>query len=182
MDEEQPGIHDVVDDHHRRNRFPVPPDPSTLRNVHLQQEDFNTGGPRSANRPPSRISSVQPDTRSIPSRAHLVQPLPSQPRSHEARSRSPEDSSTVPQVPSVDTPSGPLSGPATKLRSYPSSFRAVIERAKLIAQCDCAAVNPFPARPEFLDRKSVEYFNEAFAETTNVPQGKWNLGINVDLM
>lgn len=89
----------------------------------------------------------------------------------------PQASSAPLHPPSIGFPPGPLDGPATRLRAYPVSFRPVIERAKLIAQCNCASVNPFIARPEFVDQRSFEYFNEALVESSNVPQGEYNLKV-----
>ena len=70
------------------------------------------------------------------------------------------------------TADGELTGHPTKLRSYPNKFREVIERAKLIAQCDAATKNSFPSHSTFLDTSSGEIFSEALVECTNVPPGK----------
>ena len=76
-------------------------------------------------------------------------------------------------APTVLTPAdGELTGHPTKLRSYPNKFREVIERAKLIAQCDAATKNPFPHCSTFLDTLSGEIFNEALVECPNIPPGK----------
>jgi len=72
----------------------------------------------------------------------------------------------------LTTADGELTGPPTKLRSYPNKFREVIERVKLIAQCDSAMKDPFPPRSTFLDTLSGEIFNEALIECTNIPPGK----------
>lgn len=136
--------HNVVDEYHQRNRFPRPPDPSSLRNVRLQQHSSNI-----ANLPRSRSES------SVPSDRAQTPPVLS-------------------QVPSTEAAPGPLTGPATRLRAYPHKFREVIERAKQISQCECALSNPFPARSEFLDRKSGEHFTEAIAESPHVPEGACN--------
>lgn len=128
---------DVVNDYHQRNRIPRPPDPSSLRDVHLRQQSsavHNPSGNRTTSEPP------------VPS-----------------------------QAPSADIPPGPLTGSATKLRSYPHKFREVIERAKQISQCDCALSNPFPSRTDFLDVKSGEHFTEAIAEVQHVPGGQYML-------
>ncbi|KAF8546499.1 hypothetical protein OG21DRAFT_1527787 [Imleria badia] len=73
----------------------------------------------------------------------------------------------------VDAPAGPLTGPATKLHAYPHNFCEVIERAKHISQCECALVDSFPNRSDFLDKKSGKYFSEAIAEVQRVPDGYW---------
>ncbi|KAI5984137.1 hypothetical protein EDD15DRAFT_2375503 [Pisolithus albus] len=49
----------------------------------------------------------------------------------------------------TSAPSGELSGPATKLRSYPYKFHEIIEQAKQLAQCG-AASDPFPTRAWFV--------------------------------
>jgi hypothetical protein len=57
--------HDVLNDHHQRNRFSRPPDPSALRDVHLQQQSSNVGN--------SRVSSAIPaQAQTVPSQALLV--------------------------------------------------------------------------------------------------------------
>ncbi|KAF8547050.1 hypothetical protein OG21DRAFT_1527416 [Imleria badia] len=73
----------------------------------------------------------------------------------------------------IDAPAGPLTGPATKLHAYPHNFREVIERTKHISQCECALVDWFPNRSDFLSKKSGEYFSEAIAEVQRVPDGYW---------
>lgn len=78
-----------------------------------------------------------------------------------------------PQPSQVVATDGALEGHPTKLRSYPFGFRAVIERAKLIAQCDCATKSPFPPRSTFLDISSTEIFSEALLGCENVPAGKF---------
>lgn len=80
--------------------------------------------------------------------------------------------SEPPPTVTTDVDDGKLTGHPTKLRSYPHKFREVIERAKLIAQCDSATKDPFPSRSTFLDIVSVEIINEALHECINIPQGK----------
>ena len=67
---------------------------------------------------------------------------------------------------------GVLTGSAQKLRLYPIKFREVIERVKLIAQCECATKSPFPDRATFLDTTSGECFSEAISECEGVPPGQ----------
>ena len=71
--------------------------------------------------------------------------------------------------------SGELSGPPTRLRSYPFKFQEIIERAKQLAQCG-AITTPFPNRADFVDEKSVIYIAEAIAEREEkgvvIPPGK----------
>ncbi|KAF9233084.1 hypothetical protein BU15DRAFT_66891 [Melanogaster broomeanus] len=73
----------------------------------------------------------------------------------------------------VATSDGTLMGHVTKFCSYPHRFHKVIEWAKLIAQCECATKDPFPARSTFLDQSSAEIINEALLECENVPPGYW---------
>ncbi|KAF8548998.1 hypothetical protein OG21DRAFT_1488885 [Imleria badia] len=156
--------HDVVNEHHQRNRFPRPPDPSTLQDVRLQQQHSNARCQNHAhinNGVPSTFISIPrcpPQALSAPSQAV---PAPSQ------------AVPAPPQAPSVDVPPGPLDGSATKLHAYPLGFRTVIERAKLIAQCNAASNDPFMPRSQCIEEKCFEFFNEALAETQNVPQGYW---------
>ncbi|KAG6369751.1 hypothetical protein JVT61DRAFT_13621 [Boletus reticuloceps] len=147
---------DVVREYHQCNRFPCPLDPSALHDICLQHQVAR----------PKVHQNGAPPLPSIPSQALLPQ----------AQVQVPPPAQAVhmpPQVPSVDAAAGPLDGPATKLRTYPISFCPLIEHAKLIAQCNCASVNPFTSHLEFLDQRCVEYFNEALAETPNVLQGYW---------
>lgn len=151
---------DIVNEYHQCNRFPWPPDPSTLHGVCLQQQHSNARHQNCAhtnNRVSSAPSSIPPQASPAPSQALLP---PSQ------------APSAPPQVPSVDVPLGPLDGPAMKLHAYPLSFCAVIEQAKLIVQCDATSIDPFMPHSLFIDKKCIEFFNEALTETTNVPQGK----------
>jgi len=78
----------------------------------------------------------------------------------------------IPQVPlSTQSTVAPsfLTGPAHKLRPFPNKFREVIERVKLISQCECATKCPFPDRATFLNIMSVECFSEALLECEGVP-------------
>ncbi|KAI6005575.1 hypothetical protein EDD15DRAFT_2358725 [Pisolithus albus] len=72
--------------------------------------------------------------------------------------------------------SGELGGPATKLCSYPYTFREIIERAKQLAECG-ATSDPFPSRVWFVDEKSAMYITEAMAECEQmgmlIPPGYW---------
>ena len=102
-----------------------------------------------------------------------------------------DDSPNVPSTQSHDTegpspnvteqlqvPLGELSGPATKLRSYPPKFREIIERAKQLAHCG-AAKNPYPPRAWFVEEQSAVYFTEAIVEREEkgiaIPLGKSGL-------
>lgn len=131
---------DVINEYYQRNRFPKPPDPSSLLGVHRQQQSFNS------NESHSGVNSA---------------PLP-----------------VVSNSTLADAPPGPLTGPASKLRAYPHKFREVIERAKHISQCECALVDPFPSRADFLDRKSAEHFTEAIAESQHIPEGSQTLDMS----
>lgn len=70
---------------------------------------------------------------------------------------------------------GELTGPPTKLFSYPFKFREIIEHAKQLAQCG-AITDPFPNRADFVDEKSTMYIAEAIAEHEEkgvaIPPGK----------
>ena len=72
----------------------------------------------------------------------------------------------------VTVAAGVLTGSAQKFQSYPNKFREVIERAKLIAQCECATKSPFPDCATFLDTTGVECFNKAISECEDVPPGQ----------
>jgi hypothetical protein len=137
-----------------------------LPDIRLQHQDANAKVQHRAQNG-NRLAALSVPS-SIPSQA----PLP--PAQAQAPAPPAQALSILPQVPSVDAIPGPLDGPATKLCSYPISIHPLIEHAKLVAQCNCASVNPFIARSEFFDQ-SVEYFNEVLAETVNVPQGMYNL-------
>ena len=71
----------------------------------------------------------------------------------------------------VTVAAGVLTGSAQKFQSYPNKFREVIERAKLITQCECTTKSPFPDRATFLDTTAIECFNEAISECEDVPPG-----------
>ncbi|KAI6040098.1 hypothetical protein EDC04DRAFT_2602741 [Pisolithus marmoratus] len=73
----------------------------------------------------------------------------------------PEIEGPIPRKTSA--PSGKLTGPATKLCSYPFKFCEIIEWAKQLAQCG-TALDPFPTRAWFVDEKSAMYITEAIAE------------------
>lgn len=133
---------DVVRAHHRRNGFPRAPSPERLRTIRDQQH-LSAGVVRS--------TVAQNNASSV--------------------AEGPEPSSEIAH-PTVAAPDGELQGHPTKLRSYPFGFRPVIERAKLIAQCDSATKNPFPVRSTFLDVSSAEIFSEALLGCENVPAGK----------
>ncbi|KAG9317726.1 hypothetical protein JVU11DRAFT_1943 [Chiua virens] len=174
------GVRDMVNEHHQCNRFPCPPHPTALCSIQLQQQKYkhrhDPNAPLAASSVPSpafpvasRVLPVPSQTSVVSSRAASeVSSVPSQDAS--VPSHGP---SIPPQVPALDVPAGPLDGNPTKLRAYPVTFRPVIEHAKLITQCDSSSVNPFMSHVEFLDGKATEYFNEALAETANVPQGYW---------
>ena len=74
--------------------------------------------------------------------------------------------------------SGELSGPVTKLRSYPPKFCKIIEWAKQLVQCG-AASNPYPPRAWFVEEQSAMYFTEAIVECKEkgviIPPGKSSL-------
>ena len=99
---------DVVDEHHRRNRFPRAPDPQRLREVD---------------------QSVVPDRPSAPVERDEIQ-------DNFSFTQSNTDGLDAPQQ--ILPPPGELTGAATKLRSYPYKFREIIERAKQFAQCGSA--------------------------------------------
>ena len=134
---EQTGSQDVVEDHHRRNRFPRAPDPARLRQVQ--------------------------------------QPGSSAPLEQDASPDGAELDDSVPDTLKDVVNSGELSGPPTRLRSYPFKFREIIERAKQLAQCG-AITTPFPNRADFVDEKSAIYIAEAIAEREEkgvvIPPGK----------
>ena len=139
--------HDVVNKHHQRNCFPRPPDPSTLRDIHLQQQCSNAREPhcgRSNNEVPRSSTSFPVDSQAPP---------------------------VPPRAQTADVPPVDLEGPPTKLRAYPHNFRAVIECTKLIVQYNGASVDPFVTCSQFLDHRSTKIFNEALAETQNVLPG-----------
>lgn len=158
----------VINDHHQHNCFPRPPDPSILRDIRLQQPRSNVreqhcgrtnGGIPRPSTTDSQAPPVPPET-SLPQ----VQPVPPE-------ASLPQVQPILPQAQTMDAPPGPLEGSTTKLHAYPHSFRAVIERAKLIAQCNAASVDPFVTRPQFLNHRSNEFFNEAVAEAQNMLSG-----------
>ena len=74
--------------------------------------------------------------------------------------------------------SGELSGPPTRLHSYPFKFQEIIEHTKQLAQCG-AITDPFPTRADFVDEKSAIYIAEAIAECEGkgvfIPPGKCNV-------
>lgn len=144
MSKQRYGEHsDVVCAHHQSNGFPRSPAPERLRAICTQQ-------------PPSAGLTVSEPPQIVTSSvAQGPQPLES------------TDIATV-----RTTADGKLTGHPTKLRSYPNKFRKVIERAKLITQCNAATKNSFPSRSTFLDTSSGEIFSEALVECTNVPPGK----------
>ncbi|KAI5994391.1 hypothetical protein EDD15DRAFT_2366477 [Pisolithus albus] len=137
---------DVVRAYHQRNGFPHVPAPERLRAIRDQQQ-------------PSSGIAVSMPAQDVACGVAQSSQLP------------PE--STGPPTTVLLTADGELTGHPTKLRSYPNKFREVIERAKLIAQCDSATKNPFPSRSTFLDIMSGEIFNEALVECTNTPPGYW---------
>ncbi|KAF8547716.1 hypothetical protein OG21DRAFT_1489989 [Imleria badia] len=156
--------HDVINEHHQHNRFPRPPDPSTLWDVCLQQQHSNARRQNHAHINNEVLSAFI----SVPQCPPQALPTPSQ--------AVPVPSQVVPAPPqalSVDVPPGPLDGSATKLRAYPLCFCALIERAKLIAQCDAASNDPFMPCSQFIEEKRFEFFNMALMETQNVSQGYW---------
>ena len=102
-----------------------------------------------------------------------------------------DDSPNVPSTQSHDTegpspnvteqlqvPLGELSGPVTKLCSYPPKFRKIIEWAKQLAHCG-AAKNPYPPQAWFVEEQSAMYFTEAIVECEEkgivIPLGKSGL-------
>ena len=129
--------------YHQGNRFPRAPAPEQLQAVRNQQR---SSAGVTVSEPAHNVSSVAQG---------------SQPSS---------ESTGAPTV--LIAADGELTGHPTKLRSYPNKFREVIERAKLIAQCDSATKDPFPSRSAFLDTLSGEIFNEALVECTNIPPGE----------
>ena len=129
--------------YHQGNRFPRAPALEQLRAVRNQQQ---SSAGVTISEPAHNISSVAQG---------------SQPSS---------ESTGTPTV--LITANGELTGHPTKLRSYPNKFCEVIERAKLIAQCDSATKDPFPSRSVFLDTLSGEIFNEALVECTNILPGE----------
>ena len=94
---------DVVEQHHRRNRFPRAPDPQQLREVNQCPPLDCSSAPVTQDAPEDGISFTQPNM---------------------------DGFDATEQIP---TPLGELSGSATKLRSYPHKFREIIERAKQLA-------------------------------------------------
>ena len=133
---------DVVRAYHQCNGFPRAPPPEQLHAIRNRQ-------------PPSARVSI------------------SEPAQNVANNVAQGSSSESTGAPTVLTAAdGELTGHPTKLRSYPNKFREVIERAKLIAQCDSTTKDPFPPRSTFLDMLSGEIFNEALVECTNIPPGK----------
>ena len=129
--------------YHQGNRFPHAPAPEQLRAVRNQQQ---SSAGVTISEPAHNVSSVAQG---------------SQPSS---------ESTGAPTV--LIAADGELTGHPTKLRSYPNKFREVIERAKLIVQCDSATKDPFPSRSTFLDTLSGEIFNEALVECTNILPGE----------
>ena len=99
---------DVVEQYHRRNRFPRAPDPQQLREVNQCPPLDCSSAPVTQDAPEDGISFTQPNM---------------------------DGFDATEQIP---TPLGELSGSATKLRSYPHKFREIIERAKQLAQCGAA--------------------------------------------
>ena len=130
--------------YHQGNRFPRAPAPEQLRAICNQQ------------RPSAGITVSEPAHNAVSSVAQGSQP----------------SSKSIGAPTILITADGELTGHPTKLHSYPNKFREVIERAKLIAQCDSATKDPFPSRSTFLDTLSGEIFNEALVECTNIPPGK----------
>ncbi|KAI6006097.1 hypothetical protein EDD15DRAFT_2359232 [Pisolithus albus] len=137
---------DVVRAYHQRNGFPHVPAPERLRAIHDQQQ-------------PSSGITISMPAQDVACGVAQSSQLP------------PE--STGPPTTVLLTADGELMGHPTKLRSYPNKFQEVIERAKLIVQCDSATKNPFPSCSTFLDIMSGEIFNEALVKCTNTPPGYW---------
>ncbi|KAI6012126.1 hypothetical protein BKA83DRAFT_4501089 [Pisolithus microcarpus] len=137
---------DVVCGYHQRNGFLHAPAPERLHVIHDQQQ-------------PSAMTTVSMPTQNIPSSVAQGSQLSSEP----AGSR------TMPQT----AADGELMGHPTKLCSYPNKFHKVIERAKLIMQCDSAMKNPFPPCSMFLDTLSVEIFNKVLVKCMDTPAGYW---------
>lgn len=133
---------DVVEEHHRRNRFPRAPDPQQLHQVRPGHSSTST------------------------SQATPLDEISIQPHEEDPNQDIGERLSVSP---------GELSGPATKLRSYPPKFREIIERAKQLAHCG-AARNPYPPRAWFVEEQSAVYFTEAIVEREEkgifIPPGK----------
>ncbi|KAF9230678.1 hypothetical protein BU15DRAFT_83326 [Melanogaster broomeanus] len=143
--EQHPDADDVIAAYHQRNGKPRVPDPEQLREIRNQQKE--------------RVGVIQ-DSTTAHERSGNLNPKP--------------QGTPVPSmVPTAVTSDGTLTGHATKFCSYPHRFHKVIERAKLIAQCECATKDPFPARSTFLDQSSAEIINEALLECENVPPGYW---------
>lgn len=137
---------DVVEEHHRRNRFPHAPDPQQLRDI---RQSHGTVAPS------SQVATLSGQ----PSGSHIENIL-----------------GAIEQTP---IPPGELTGNPTKLRSYPPKFREIIERAKQLAQCGAAAMDPFPSRASFINEKSAQYIAEAIAEREEkgviIPAGEFYL-------
>ena len=133
---------DVVRAYHQCNGFPRAPPPEQLHAIRNRQ-------------PPSAWVSISEPAQNV---ANNVAQGPS------------SKSTGAPTV--LTAADGELMGHPMKLRSYPNKFCEVIERAKLIAQCNSATKDPFPPRSTFLDMLSGEIFNEALVECTNIPPGK----------
>ncbi|KAF9232778.1 hypothetical protein BU15DRAFT_80857 [Melanogaster broomeanus] len=143
--EQHPDADDIVAAYHQRNGKPHVPEPERLWEIHNQQKE------------PVRV--IQ-DSTTAHERSGNLNPKP--------------QGTPVPStVPTVATSDSALMGHAMKLCSYPHRFREVIERAKLIAQCECATKDPFPTHSMFLDQSSAEIINEALLECENVLPGYW---------
>jgi len=95
----------VVEEHHRRNRFPRAPDPQQLCEVNQRTLPDRPSAPVARDASQDGFSFTQPNTNDLDATEQ------------------------------ISTPPGELSGSATKLRSYPYKFREIIERAKQLAQC-----------------------------------------------
>ena len=163
--DQHPDVNDVVGAHHRHNGGLRVPAPERLQEVRNQQvTQASTGGPHVP--APEQLQEVRnQQVTQAPTTAHEGSAsLNANPQSVQA---------PVPSMaPTEATSDGVLMGHATKFWSYPHKFREVIERAKLIAQCECVTKDPFPARSTFLDQTSGEIFNEALLECQNVLAGK----------
>ena len=141
------------------------PAPEQLQEVRNQQvTQASTGGPRVP--APEQLQEVcNQQVTQAPTTAHEGSAsLNANPQSVQA----PIPSTVLTEA----TSDGVLTGHATKFRSYPHKFCKVIECAKLIAQCECATKDPFPAHSTFLDQTSGEIFNKALLKCQNVPASK----------
>ncbi|KAN0075258.1 hypothetical protein V8E55_011281 [Tylopilus felleus] len=71
-----------------------------------------------------------------------------------------------------NSPMGPTApSQAVPISSQASSIPPQVPSSD--APCNAASVDSFISDVQFMDYKSIEFFNEALAEMPNVPQGYW---------